>query len=425
MTTPMNIAHVNPETKQTQSLDNHVKGVATLAAQFASGFGLGEYAYIMGLLHDKGKERHDFQAYIRQSAGMPMEEYAHFKITDKQHAYIGAAMLTKERSLSSLSKFLGYQIMGHHTGLPDYPDFDKKIKLEVPAEISAISGMPSLPHLTFITKKYPNDGKEFWRHYHHLARVLFSCLVDADFLDTEKFMSPERYSQRVKPYDLSKQLQKLEAHMAALHAKAKETPINEIRCRILQRCLSFADSPVGFYSLDVPTGTGKTLSSISWAIRHAIKHGKKRVIYAIPYTSIVTQTAQVFNKIFGSESVLEHHSNVTDTEDKDISSLRLATENWDYPIVVTTNVQLFQSMMSNKVSKCRKLHNLADSVLVLDEVQSLPIVHLQPILDALKAYNKLFGMSVLLSTASMPAIDGDKKMGQWQRRSIKRHRTYY
>lgn len=170
-----------------------------------------------------------------------------------------------------------------------------------------------------------------------------------------------------------------------------------------------ADTPTGFYSLTVPTGGGKTLSSLVWAIKHAIKNGQKRVIIAIPYTSIIVQTASILRSIFGEENVLEHHSCVDPEQIKDEKlkeKMKLATENWDYPIIVTTNVQLFESMFSNKPSACRKLHNIVNSVIILDEVQTLPMDYLQPIVDSLKTYNKLFNVSFLFTTASQPVLSG-------------------
>lgn len=170
-----------------------------------------------------------------------------------------------------------------------------------------------------------------------------------------------------------------------------------------------ADTPTGFYSLTVPTGGGKTLSSLVWAIKHAIKNGQKRVIIAIPYTSIIVQTASILRSIFGEENVLEHHSCVDPEQIKDErlkEKMKLATENWDYPIIVTTNVQLFESMFCNKPSACRKLHNIVNSVIILDEVQTLPMDYLQPIVDSLKTYNKLFNVSFLFTTASQPVLSG-------------------
>ena len=183
---------------------------------------------------------------------------------------------------------------------------------------------------------------------------------------------------------------------------------------MLFRSLAAAGKAPGFYSLTVPTGGGKTLSSLVWAIRHAVKHQKQRIIIAIPYTSIIVQTAEVLRSIFGEENVLEHHSNTDPekiTNDELTDKLKLASENWDYPIVITTNVQLFESMFSNKPSACRKLHNICNSVLILDEVQTLPLEYLQPIVDGLSTYQRIFGTSVLFTTASQPALKGTIQFG--------------
>lgn len=321
----MIIAHVNPTTSQIQTLEDHAKGVATLAAEFAERFGMKEYGEIMGLLHDKGKERHTFQSYIRKECGIDDGEYPLYRGEDKQHAFIGTALLQN----NPMSALIGFQIMGHHTGLPDYTDFYRKLKMDVPSEISPIS--PITPSPLNIANKYKDRPKEFCKHFHHLVRVLFSCLVDADFLDTERFMQPEGYSLRKKAYSLEPLLEKLDNYIEALEASAPHTAINAIRRKIRQRCIEYSKESTGFYSLNVPTGTGKTLSSISWGLRHAILHGKKRVIFAIPYTSIVAQTAQTLKDIFGEENVLEHHSNVSN-EDHDSGdsqkhvATKLATE---------------------------------------------------------------------------------------------------
>ena len=245
--------------------------------------------------------------------------------------------------------------------------------------------------------------------FHHLARMLFSCLVDADFLDTEAFMDKESSALRQNKDTLNDLLPLLENKLKDLKAKADCSEVNIIRNQIQQQCIEMADTPTGFYSLTVPTGGGKTLSSLVWAIKHAIKNGQKRVIIAIPYTSIIVQTASVLRSIFGEENVLEHHSCVDPEQIKDEKlkeKMKLATENWGYPIIVTTNVQLFESMFSNKPSACRKLHNIVNSVIILDEVQTLPMDYLQPIVDSLKTYNKLFNVSFLFTTASQPVLSG-------------------
>ena len=243
----------------------------------------------------------------------------------------------------------------------------------------------------------------------HLSRMLFSCLVDADYLDTEWFMDAESARKRINGITLQSLLPILETYIDNLQKRNSESEVNAVRRQVQERCVSMSDVEKGFYSLTVPTGGGKTLSSLSWALRHAVHNGMKRIIIAIPYTSIIVQTASVLKQIFGEEAVLEHHSNFNPQSltGKDMQhKAKLATENWDYPIVVTTNVQLFESMFSNKPSDCRKLHNIANSVIILDEVQTLPTDYLQPIVDALKSYQRMFGISVLFTTASQPVLSG-------------------
>ena len=243
----------------------------------------------------------------------------------------------------------------------------------------------------------------------HLSRMLFSCLVDADYMDTEWFMDAESARKRINGITLQSLLPILETFIDNLQRRNSESEVNAVRRQVQERCVSMSDVEKGFYSLTVPTGGGKTLSSLSWALRHAVHNGMKRIIIAIPYTSIIVQTASVLKQIFGEEAVLEHHSNFNPQSltGKDMQhKAKLATENWDYPIVVTTNVQLFESMFSNKPSDCRKLHNIANSVIILDEVQTLPTDFLQPIVDALKSYQRMFGISVLFTTASQPVLSG-------------------
>ena len=216
-----------------------------------------------------------------------------------------------------------------------------------------------------------------WKHFHHLSRMLFSCLVDADRLDTERFMDKASWEKRGCSSTVFSLLPQLVSYLGELEHNAPHTELNLLRKQIQQLCGEAASGEKGFYSLTVPTGGGKTLSSLLWAMRHAVNHGMRRIIIAIPYTSIIVQTAGLLKTIFGEENVLEHHSNFNPDEIADEEArekAKLATENWDYPIVVTTNVQLFESMFSNRPSACRKLHNIVNSVLILDEVQTLPTI---------------------------------------------------
>ncbi len=389
-----------------QSNEEHSIGVANRAVKFAAEFDCADWGRIIGLLHDKGKEKIDFQRYIRKVSEYDISVPSY---KDKTHAYVGG-LLAKEM-YGPLSLFLSYPIIGHHAGLYDYGDFEEIIKKRLPPEIRHdVNKVPlSIPRRLDSMEK---------KDFHHFIRMLYSCLVDADYLDTESFMNEENTKLRGHKKTLQQLSLDLKSYLDSFVAKAADSPINKIRNIVQKRCLEISNGAPGFYSLTVPTGGGKTISSVVWAVNHALKQGKKRIIIAIPYTSIIVQTAETLRKIFGEENVLEHHSNTNmekvkeskTKKDEKLADMRLkmklATENWDYPIVITTNVQLFESMFSNKPSSCRKLHNLCNSVLILDEVQTLPIDYLQPIVDALKTYQRLFGMSVLFTTASQPVLTG-------------------
>ena len=348
----------------------------------------------MGLLHDKGKERKAFQQHIQKESGYKPDIRVE---GDYKHAYVGA--LLAKQLFPKFHVLMTNALMGHHRGLYDHGEMVEMMKLGVPDDVTVeqIQADLSLPKL----------GAQ--KDIHHLQRMLYSCLVDADYLDTEAFMQPEQSKLRGSHATMKQLEGKLDAFLVGLRDKAVDSEVNRIRNEVQNYCLAKSDGEVDFYSLTVPTGGGKTLSSVLWAIKHALKNDLKRIIIAIPYTSIITQTASVLRSIFGDENVLEHHSNVNLTDDEKSEmrkKLKLATENWDYPIVVTTNVQLFESLFSNKPSDCRKLHNLVKSVLILDEVQTLPINFLQPIVDTLYTLKRVFGTSILFTTASQPVLTG-------------------
>lgn len=380
-----------------QSLDDHSLGVAKYAYIFANEFGMGNWGHIIGVLHDKGKEKKEFQNYILDINGVP--SHKNWTQHGKQHAYVGGIIARKMYGRSA-NNFIVNQIVSHHTGLHDYDEIENIINQNIPSEVNTNIEKEKLD-----VPKFKMQDTDF----HHLARMLFSSLVDADFLDTEEFMDKESSALRKNKATLKDLLPLLENKLKELKAKADHSDVNVIRNKVLQQCIKMADTAIGFYSLTVPTGGGKTFSSLAWAMKHAIRNGQKRIIIAIPYTSIIVQTASVLRSIFGEENVLEHHSNVDPEQIKDErlqEKMKLATENWDYPIIVTTNVQLFESMFSNKPSVCRKLHNIVNSVVILDEVQTLPMDYLQPVVDSLKTYHKLFNASFLFTTASQPVLSG-------------------
>lgn len=403
----MIIAHLFKEDDnrwKIQSNEEHCAGVAGLASRFAGEFGMSSWGGLIGFLHDKGKESNAFQQHIKKVSGYSPEVKV---IGNYHHAYVGGAIAGKQYGKSA-DNLIVNQILSHHSGLHDSDEIDAAIKKEMdqnhdgqlPPEINTDIGTIKLNKPPFVLS--PND-------FHHLARMLFSCLVDADYLDTESFMDKTSSELRSGKATLTELLPKLENYLLELKANATDSAVNHVRDEVQNQCIRTSESPIGFYSLTVPTGGGKTLSSLVWAMRHAIHNGQDRVIVAIPYTSIIVQTASILRNIFGEENVLEHHSNADPEQIRDErlrERMRLATENWDYPIIVTTNVQLFESMFDNRPSVCRRLHNIVNSVIILDEVQTLQVDYLQPIVDSLKTYNKLFKMSVLFTTASQPVLSG-------------------
>jgi CRISPR-associated endonuclease/helicase Cas3 len=246
------------------------------------------------------------------------------------------------------------------------------------------------------------------------VRMIFSCLVDADFLDTEAFFEPDKPETRKGYPKLSELLPIFNQYMEDKKVKlgeARETTVNRLRDNILSRCRDMASFPPGIFTLTVPTGGGKTLSSLAFALQHAVTHGKNRIIYVIPYTSIIEQTADQFRDAFrgAGEAVLEHHSNLdASDETKETPRSRLECENWDAPIIVTTSVQFFESLFASRTSRCRKLHNIVNSVIILDEAQLLPPDFLKPILEALKELRKNYGVTVVFCTATQPALGPHK-----------------
>ena len=388
------ISHIRTEDWAIQSNEEHQQGVSLLASRFAGEFGMAEWGRVLGLLHDKGKEQNAFQQHIIKESGLDST----VKVEgDFRHAYVGA--LIAKTLFPKQHLLMDNVLMGHHRGLYDDGDMKEIMKSPIPNEVTIDEINVDL-EMSRLEK--PSD-------IHHLERMLYSCLVDADYLDTEAFIQPEQSKLRGNHESLRVLETKLNEYLSGLKKNAPDTDVNRIRNEVQNWCINESEKELGFYSLTVPTGGGKTLASVLWAIKHAIKNDLNRIIIAIPYTSIITQTASVLRSIFGEENVLEHHSNVdrTNANDKELSQKqKLATENWDYPIIVTTNVQLFESLFSNKPSDCRKLHNIAKSVLILDEVQTLPMDFLQSIIDTFDTLKRVFGVSILFTTASQPVLSG-------------------
>ena len=423
----MPLAHVRQEANGSWTihhLEQHLLATAALAQQFAAQFHSGEWGELAGRWHDLGKYRPAFQRHICTSSGYdPNYRISAQANRNTRHASTGAvqAQVAMERlKAAPHGRILAYLIAGHHAGLPDcdaaeqargqplndvLQDGDllaEALQQAIPAAILSAK-LPT-------TKALANSPKD----YHLWIRMLFSSLVDADRLDTEAFGSPDKAQLRsaADHPDMATLLTSFNAHMQELQRQAQpDSTMNQARSAVLARARSQAQQPPGIYTMTVPTGGGKTLSSLAFALEHAVAHGKRRIIYAIPYSSIIDQTAKTFRAVFEQhpEVVLEHHSSAelaasregeSSESKKYAESLQLATENWDVPIIVTTTVQLFESLFAAKPSRCRKLHNLVNSVIVLDETQLLPPNNLQPIRHVIELLQKHYGVSFLLTTAT-------------------------
>jgi CRISPR-associated endonuclease/helicase Cas3 len=394
--------------EQWQPLDEHLRNVAELAAEFAKPFGGEDWAWIAGLWHDLGKYSDAFQNMLDEANGI--ESHLETKSGKVVHSEAGGH-LAQSRGWKGIDRVLCWLIMGHHAGLADYASADAGAKALEPKMRTPEGSAALLKSVPDEIKNQPQPGppKPLLKHadISFFIRMLFSCVVDADFLDTEAFMDRRRSRLRQAEYpDLHELLSKFDKHMEMLCSNAESTEVNRIRAVVLEQCRAAAESDPAAFSLTVPTGGGKTLASMAFALRHAVKHGKRRIIYVIPYTSIIEQTAEVFRRIPGFESaVLEHHCNVVD-EDETRESVRsrLATENWDAPVIVTTSVQFFESLYAAKTSRCRKLHNIADSVVIYDEAQCLPPDFLRPVVFAIRELQLFYGVTPVLCTATQPVL---------------------
>lgn len=401
------IAHIKTDSTNgfvIQSLNDHLDGVGILMSNFSDEFLNAEWGNLIGRWHDVGKYSETFQEYIRVNSG-----YENGPFLEKSDHSSAGAILAQEKLPQGFWQPVAYCIAGHHAGLHNwYPEMGVSGSLQERLAKKELfdSIMPYVSEDAIDYKKFnaPTGKALPVESFHLWIRMLFSCLVDADYLDTESFMNPDSFNKRGKYEPLYVLKERFFNHMSSFTKNSIDTDLNRIRNRVFNQCVESGMLDLGFFSITVPTGGGKTLSSMAWALEHAAKHNKKRIVFAIPYTSIITQTVKVYRDIFGEDNVVEHHSNLDDETISDES--KLSVENWDAPIIVTTNVQLFESLFANRTSKCRKLHNLANSVIILDEAQMLPPEFLKPILYVLKSLVDDFGVSVLFSTATQPVLTG-------------------
>ncbi len=403
-------AHSGNPHGEWHDLRQHLHAVARRARAFAEPFGAGPWAELAGLWHDLGKYSRAFQEYLRQGS---TDTHAGEMAVKVDHSSAGAQHAVKRLGIPG--HLLAYVIAGHHSGLldgrGDGPSLETRLTkaievwADAPPEVFE-RGRPELPR--FVAEAI--GGRDGFA-VAFFVRMLFSCLVDADFLDTERFLDPARASQRpVFPAGtLAVMGRELSAYLQRLESEAAATPVNRERAHVLRHCLDAAQWEAGLFSLTVPTGGGKTLSSLAFALNHAVFHGLQRVVYVIPFTSIIEQNAEVFRTVFAPlvaqgfpDLVVEHHSALD--AGAETAASRLAAENWDAPLIVTTGVQFYESLFAARASRCRKLHNLARSVIILDEAQVLPVDVLAPCLRALRELVKNYGASVVLCTATQPAV---------------------
>lgn len=392
-----------------QPLDEHLKNVAEMARSFADAFGAGDWGYLAGLWHDLGKYSEAFQQYLN-TVNNPDSHVSEIQARI-DHSSAGAQHAAK--SIDILGHLLTYVIAGHHSGLLNGRDtgacIDARLKKKVEPWQHGLKELPPFiePALPVFLQQALGARNAFSVAF--FTRMIFSCLVDADFLDTEEAIDPERGAFRPDwPSDILAQMEgALNQHVKEM--PHEETTVNRQRTVVRNACIEAAEEKPRLFSLTVPTGGGKTLASLAFALRHARLHGLERLIYVIPFTSIIEQNANVFRDVmtrlegyFAEEVVVEHHSNFD--PDKETTPLRLVTENWDAPLVVTTAVQFYESLFACKTSRCRKLHRMTKSVIILDEAQTLPVDFLEPCLRVLNELTCNYGSSVVLCTATQPAI---------------------
>ncbi len=403
-----------------EPLEKHLREVSELAGYFTNAFGSKEWGELAGLWHDLGKYHSRFQARLRNET------------IRQPHAGAGAALAAERDSLDYGRQHspLAYVIAGHHAGLANGVESgegfpmplrerlrqarENELANSLPSAPESIANktVPRLPDWLFTDRSSRETVKfrlEMW------TRFLFSALVDADRLATESFCNPDKAIWRGGSYDKIPVLRaRLEARLSELEDgltdEQRARPINKSRSAISSACARTAKKTPGLFSLTVPTGGGKTLAAMRFALGHAERHDLRRVIVVIPFTSIIEQNAARYAEVLGHENVIEHHSNLDPQRSRDAigeeltTRHELAAENWEAPIIVTTTVQFFESLFTNRPSRARKLHNIARSVVILDEVQSLPVEYLLTILDGLKQLSGHYGCSIVLSTATPPAL---------------------
>jgi CRISPR-associated endonuclease/helicase Cas3 len=407
-----------------QPLRDHLSQTAERAEMFGSKFGAAKAAALAAQLHDLGKYSEAYQAYIggRGPGGV-------------DHSTAGAQEVLKldlKGRDKGMAELIAYAIAGHHAGLPDMSGetsgLADRLKKIVPPLDTIWRNEVEFDPIGLAPANLKPKAKIGGFQIAFLGRMIFSCLVDADFLDTEAFYASVDGRQvdrswPVLPDEIERMIARFDAHMLAKRKEAADTVLNRLRDEILRHVRQKSGLPRGVFTLNVPTGGGKTLASLGFALDHARQWKMDRIIYAIPFTSIIDQTASIFRGILGEDVILEHHSSIEQetarkeeafrTERSD-AKLRLAMENWQAPVIVTTNVQLFESLFANRTSRCRKLHNLANAVIILDEAQTIPHHVLRPCVAALAELARNYDCTIVLCTATQPALQEPRFSGGFE-----------
>jgi CRISPR-associated endonuclease/helicase Cas3 len=444
------IAHLRKKDKEPQYLSEHLIEVSKLAGQFASKIGLKEGGEILGLLHDLGKASREFQDYIQAATGLIDPDSDHYvdakaKKGKVDHSSAGAQVIynhfwKKGSEERLVAQVLALSIASHHSGLIDClaPNGDDNFtrRLEKPEENTHVSeALSNLDNpvkqavnrllndqelVKQIVEKFKSlkDGEDSKDTYLFkcglLMRYLLSCLLDADRLNTSDFEFPgNAHLRNHSKYQAWETLiERLNTKISEFENKSDRNEVDELRSRVSQSCLDFSTKPKGIYQLTVPTGGGKTLASLRFALNHAAHRNIDRVFYVIPYTSIIDQNADVVREILEDKDkngnylnkiVLEHHSNLTPDEETHRQSL--LSENWDAPIVLTTQVQFLEALFGSGTRSARRMHQLANSVIIFDEIQTLPVrcVHMFNVTIRLLVHT--CGATVVLCTATQPLLD--------------------
>ncbi len=421
-------AHSANDRGERHLLVDHLREVAKLAREFVSRFGGGDLAFLAGLWHDAGKADPNWQRRLIECEKGERER------PGLDHKCAGA-LLAEEAG--GMAIWTGFLIHAHHGGLGDrYRNYRPWLNenRSLPGPAKALEALrPTMPDLTGHPDPNRPDFIKSARNAEFFLRFTYSALIDADSLDTEAHKQGGQPPERGSLITLPELWRRYQAFLTDA-SPVTESEVNNVRREVHEACLQSASEPQGIFRLTVPTGGGKTRSAMAFALRHGIEHNLRRIVVAVPFTTITQQTARVYQEMFekGYDDdrpvVLEHHSAAAEGAGKEIDDddiftneavwRRLASENWDAPVVVTTTVQLFESLFSNRRGKTRKLHNLAGSVIILDEAQALPAILLSPILDSLRQLTENYGASIVLSTATQPVFELIKEFREVEAREI-------